>query len=149
MQEFLSSARRWWSGARSYELRKAEERAHILEGYRIALDNIDEIVELIKTSESPDAARSGLMERFGLSEMQAQAILDMRLARLTGLERQKIEDEYRELIEKHRRTEGHPRQPRPGAADHPRGDRARSATPTPTSAAPTSSRTRARSTSRT
>jgi DNA gyrase subunit A len=83
-----------------YELRKAEERAHILEGYRIALDHIDEIVELIKTSESPETARTGLMERFGLSEVQAQAILDLRLARLTGLERQKIEDEYRELIEK-------------------------------------------------
>ena len=83
-----------------YELRKAEERAHILEGYRIALDHIDEIVELIKASESPDAAKQGLMSRFGLSEVQAQAILDMRLARLTGLERQKIEDEYRELIEK-------------------------------------------------
>jgi DNA gyrase subunit A len=83
-----------------YELRKAEERAHILEGYRIALDNIDEIVELIKTSESVDVARTGLMERFGLSEVQAQAILDLRLARLTGLERQKIEDEYRQLIER-------------------------------------------------
>jgi DNA gyrase subunit A len=82
-----------------YDLRKAEERAHILEGYRIALDNIDEIVELIKTSESPDVAREGLMSRFGLSEKQAQAILDMRLARLTGLERQKIEDEYNDLIQ--------------------------------------------------
>jgi len=82
-----------------FELRKAEERAHILEGYRIALDHIDQIVELIKTSESPDVARTGLMENFGLSEKQAQAILDLRLARLTGLERQKIEDEYRKLIE--------------------------------------------------
>jgi len=83
-----------------FELRKAEERAHILEGYRIALDNIDEIVELIKKSASPEAARGQLMERFGLSEIQAQAILDLRLARLTGLERQKIEDEYRQLIER-------------------------------------------------
>jgi len=82
-----------------YDLNKAEERAHILEGYRIALDNIDEIVELIKTSDSPDAARSGLIERFALSEKQAQAILDLRLARLTGLERQKIEDEYNDLIQ--------------------------------------------------
>ena len=82
----------------AFDLRKAEERAHILEGYRIALDNIDQIVELIKTSASPEAARNGLMERFALSEKQAQAILDMRLARLTGLERQKIEDEYNELI---------------------------------------------------
>ena len=83
-----------------YELRKAEERAHILEGYRIALDHIDEIVELIKTSASPEDAKQGLMAKFGLSEIQSQAILDMRLARLTGLERQKIEDEYRELIER-------------------------------------------------
>ncbi|HOX26833.1 MAG TPA: DNA gyrase subunit A [Candidatus Krumholzibacteria bacterium] len=83
-----------------FELRKAEERAHILEGYRIALDHIDAIVELIRASESPDVAKLGLMERFRLSDLQAQAILDMRLARLTGLERQKIEDEYRELIEK-------------------------------------------------
>jgi DNA gyrase subunit A len=84
----------------SYDLRKAEERAHILEGYRIALDHIDEIVELIKTSDSVETARLGLMERFALSELQAQAILDLRLARLTGLERQKIEDEYRDLIER-------------------------------------------------
>ncbi len=83
-----------------YELRKAEERAHLLEGYRIALDHIDEIVELIKTSDSPETAKTALMSRFSLSEVQSQAILDMRLARLTGLERKKIEDEYRELIEK-------------------------------------------------
>jgi len=83
-----------------YELRKAEERAHILEGYRIALDHIDAIVEVIKQSESPESAKTALVSGFGLSEVQAQAILDMRLARLTGLERQKIEDEYRELIEK-------------------------------------------------
>ena len=82
-----------------YDLRKAEERAHILEGYRIALDNIDEIVELIKASASPDVARTGLIERFSLSEIQAQAILDLKLARLTGLERQKIEDEYADLIQ--------------------------------------------------
>ncbi len=83
-----------------YELRKAEERAHLLEGYRIALDNIDEIVEIIKKSASPDVAQTALMERFGLSEIQSKAILEMRLARLTGLERQKIEDEYAELITK-------------------------------------------------
>lgn len=80
-----------------YELRKAEERAHILEGLRIAIDNIDEIVELIKTSSSPDNARERLIERFGLSEIQAKAILEMRLQRLTGLERDKIENEYREV----------------------------------------------------
>ena len=82
-----------------FELRKAEERAHILEGLKIALDNIDAVIDLIKKSESPDHARTGLMERFGLSERQAQAILDMRLQRLTGLERQKIENEYLGLIE--------------------------------------------------
>ncbi len=81
-----------------YDLRKAEERAHILEGFRIALDHIDEIVALIKASDTPDTARTGLMEQFGLSERQAQAILDMRLQRLTGLERQKIEDEYQALL---------------------------------------------------
>ncbi len=81
-----------------FELKKAEARAHILEGYRIALDNIDEIVELIKKSASVDVARQGLIERFSLSEIQAQAILDLKLARLTGLERQKIEDEYKALM---------------------------------------------------
>ena len=81
-----------------YDLRKAEDRAHILEGLRIALDNIDEVIALIRSSSDTDTARTGLMERFGLSERQAQAILDMRLQRLTGLERQKIEDEYRELL---------------------------------------------------
>ncbi|UCG53226.1 MAG: DNA gyrase subunit A [Candidatus Latescibacterota bacterium] len=83
-----------------YDLRKAEERAHILEGFRIALDHIDEIVALIKASDTPDIARAGLMEQFGLSEKQAQAILDMRLQRLTGLERRKIEEEYQELLKK-------------------------------------------------
>ncbi len=100
MQEFLNFREEVVVRRTRYELRKAEERAHILEGYRIALDNIDEIVELIKTSESPETAKIGLMERFGLSEIQAQAILDLRLARLTGLERQKIEDEYAELIQR-------------------------------------------------
>ncbi len=100
MQYFLEFREEVVTRRTKYELRKAEERAHILEGYRIALDNIDAIVELIKTSESPDAAKVALCERFGLSEVQAQAILDMRLARLTGLERKKIEDEYRELIER-------------------------------------------------
>ncbi len=100
MQHFLDFREEVIVRRTRYDLRKAEERAHILEGYRIALDHIDEIVALIRGSESPEAARSALMSRFGLSELQAQAILDMRLARLTGLERQKIEDEYRELIEK-------------------------------------------------
>jgi len=77
-----------------YELDKAEKRAHILEGLKIALDNIDEIIALIKKSRNPETAKSSLMKRFKLSEIQAQAILDMRLQRLTGLERKKIEEEY-------------------------------------------------------
>ena len=82
-----------------YELRKAEERLHILEGFKIALDNLDEVVELIKASESPAAAREGLVRTFSLSERQAQAILEMRLQRLTALERDKILEERRELLE--------------------------------------------------
>ncbi|OZU89477.1 DNA gyrase subunit A [Virgibacillus indicus] len=81
----------------AFELRKAEARAHILEGLRIALDHLDEVISLIRNSKTTDIARDGLMERFKLSEKQAQAILDMRLQRLTGLEREKIENEYNEL----------------------------------------------------
>ncbi|AJD89326.1 DNA gyrase subunit A [Jeotgalibacillus malaysiensis] len=81
-----------------FELRKAEARAHILEGLRIALDHIDEIIALIRGSETTDIAREGLMTQFSLSEKQAQAILDMRLQRLTGLERDKIEEEYQGLV---------------------------------------------------
>ncbi|MBT9155134.1 MAG: DNA gyrase subunit A [Firmicutes bacterium] len=81
-----------------FELSKAEERAHILEGLRIALDNIDAIIALIRASRTDDEAKQGLMQRFSFSEKQAQAILDMRLRRLTGLERDKVEDEYREVI---------------------------------------------------
>ncbi|HKP94645.1 MAG TPA: DNA gyrase subunit A [Fibrobacteria bacterium] len=80
-----------------FELAKAEERAHILEGLRIALDHIDEIIKLIRASEDGAAAKAGLTARFGLSERQADAILEMRLQRLTGLERDKIEAEYKEL----------------------------------------------------
>lgn len=80
-----------------FELRKAEDRAHILEGLRIALDHIDEIISIIRSSRSGDEAKPVLMERFNLSERQAQAILDMRLVRLSGLEREKIENEYQEL----------------------------------------------------
>ncbi|MFP6156001.1 DNA topoisomerase (ATP-hydrolyzing) subunit A [Helicobacter pylori] len=82
-----------------FELEKAKARAHILEGYLIALDNIDEIVRLIKTSPSPEAAKNALMERFSLSEIQSKAILEMRLQRLTGLERDKIKEEYQNLLE--------------------------------------------------
>ncbi|MBC8931692.1 DNA gyrase subunit A, partial [Escherichia coli] len=76
-----------------FELRKAEARAHILEGLRIALDNIDAIIKLIRGSKTSDVAKEGLMTQFNLSDKQAQAILDMRLQRLTGLEREKIEEE--------------------------------------------------------
>jgi len=80
-------------------LKNAEERLHILEGYKIALDNIDEVIEIIKRSESTPAASAALMERFALSEIQTKAILEMRLARLTGLERDKIEQEYQQIVQ--------------------------------------------------
>ncbi|MEZ4740165.1 MAG: DNA gyrase subunit A, partial [Flavobacteriales bacterium] len=81
-----------------FELRKAEERAHILEGLLIALDHLDAVISLIRASQTPDIAREGLIKEFGLSEIQARAILDMRLQRLTGLERDKIRDEHAELM---------------------------------------------------
>jgi DNA gyrase subunit A len=81
-----------------FDLRKAEERAHILEGLLIALDHLDAVIALIRASQTPDEAREGLMTQFGLSELQARAILDMRLQRLTGLERDKIRDEHAELM---------------------------------------------------
>ncbi len=80
-----------------YDLRKAEERAHLLEGYRIALDHIDEVIEIVRGSHTTDEAKTTLSARFGLSEIQSQAIVDLRLRTLVGLERQKIEDEYNEL----------------------------------------------------
>ncbi len=82
-----------------FDLKKAEERTHILEGLKIALDNIDEVVKLIRSSKSDQDAKEGLMSRFGLDDIQSQAILDMRLRRLTGLEREKIEEELEQLIE--------------------------------------------------
>ncbi len=82
-----------------FDLAEAEKRAHILEGLKIALDHIDEIVALIRAAADAEAARTGLMSRFGLSEIQANAILEMRLSRLTGLERKKIDDEYLEVIQ--------------------------------------------------
>lgn len=81
-----------------YELTEAEKRAHILEGYLIALDNLDEVINLIRASRDPEIAKAGLMEKFGLSEIQAKAILEMRLQRLTGLEREKIQKEYDEIM---------------------------------------------------
>jgi DNA gyrase subunit A len=82
-----------------FELRKAEARAHILEGLKVALDNLDAVISLIRSSRTTDIAREGLMTQFELSEKQAQAILDMRLQRLTGLEREKIEEEYQSLVQ--------------------------------------------------
>ena len=83
----------------TYLLRKARERAHILEGLKIAIDNLDEVVALIRASKTPAEAREGLMERFGLTKIQAQAILDMKLQRLTGLELEKIIEEYKKVLE--------------------------------------------------
>ncbi|MBM6968493.1 MAG: DNA gyrase subunit A [Pseudoramibacter alactolyticus] len=83
-----------------FDLKKAEARAHILEGYRIALDNIDEVIQIIRESRDAKIAKTHLMDRFALTDIQAQAILDMRLQRLTGLEREKIEAEYAELMQK-------------------------------------------------
>jgi DNA gyrase subunit A len=81
-----------------YELREAEKRAHVLEGYLIALDHLDEVISLIRSSRDPETARNGLMEKFQLSEIQARAILDMRLQRLTGMERDKIQEEFKEIM---------------------------------------------------
>ena len=82
-----------------YELNKAEERAHILKGLLIALDNIDEVIRIIRGSRSTQIAKEGLMEHFALDDVQAQAIVDMRLRTLTGLEREKLEAEYQNLME--------------------------------------------------
>jgi DNA gyrase subunit A len=81
-----------------YELKQAEERAHVLEGLLIALDNLDEVIQLIRGSQTPEIAKNGLMEKFELSEIQAKAILDMRLQKLTGLERGKVKEEHAELM---------------------------------------------------
>lgn len=83
-----------------YDLRKAKERAHIVEGLRIALNNLDEVIRTIRQSKDVPTAKTALMTKFGLSELQAQAILDMRLQKLTGLERDKLEQEYKDLVEK-------------------------------------------------
>jgi DNA gyrase subunit A len=98
MQHFINHRMDVLVKRTKYELDAAERRAHILEGYVIALDNIDEVIDTIKKSRDTDTAKNNLMRRFKLSEIQAKAILDMRLQRLTGLERKKIEDEYKEVI---------------------------------------------------
>jgi DNA gyrase subunit A len=93
MRHFLRFRREILLRRTRFDLKKTEERAHILEGYRIALDKIDAVIKLIRASKTPDIAREGMMGKFSLSRIQAQAILDMRLQRLTGLEREKIEAE--------------------------------------------------------
>ena len=95
--EYLNHQREVVTRRTRFELHKAEERAHLLEGYRIALDHIDEIIAIIRAADNDQHAKSQLMERFGFTERQAVAILDMQLRRLTGLEREKIEQEYNEL----------------------------------------------------
>ncbi|HUV35732.1 MAG TPA: DNA gyrase subunit A [Patescibacteria group bacterium] len=100
MTAFLAHREEVITRRTQYDLTRAEERAHILEGYKIALDNIDAIVQLIKKCATPQEAKDGLVKKFSLTEIQAQAILDLRLQRLTGLERKKIEDEYLDLIKK-------------------------------------------------
>ncbi len=98
LQEYINHRHEIITRRTKFELKEAENRAHILEGLKIAIDNIDEIIELIKKSKDPESAKEKLIKQFKLSEIQAKSILEMRLQRLTGLERQKIEDEYRELI---------------------------------------------------
>jgi DNA gyrase subunit A len=98
LQQFLEHRREVIIRRTRYDLQKSEARAHILEGLRIALDNIDEVVALIRASKTPQEAKEKLLERFGLSELQAQAILDMRLQRLTNLEHEKLLEEYREIL---------------------------------------------------
>ncbi|KAF4515976.1 hypothetical protein B566_EDAN000213 [Ephemera danica] len=98
LSHFLDHRREVIVRRTAFELRKAEERAHILEGLKIALDHLDAVIALIRRAQSPDEARAGLMSQFGLSEIQASAILEMRLQRLTQLERQKLIEEYKEVL---------------------------------------------------
>jgi DNA gyrase subunit A len=100
IRHYLDYQRQVVTRRTKYELRKALERAHVLEGYVIALDNLDAVITLIRASSDADEARAGLMEQFELSEIQAQAILDLRLQRLTALERKRIQEEYADLQER-------------------------------------------------
>ncbi|HEX3242682.1 MAG TPA: DNA gyrase subunit A [Solirubrobacterales bacterium] len=100
VEHYVAHQREVLTRRTQYELRRAEARAHILEGLLIALDNLDAVIELIRSSSDTDAARSGLIEKFELTELQAQAILDMRLARLTALESDKVRDEHKDLMER-------------------------------------------------
>jgi DNA gyrase subunit A len=98
LKSFLDHRKEVVTRRTAYDLRKAEERLHILEGYRIALDNLDAVITLIRSAQDPKVAKEGLISNFALSEVQAQAILDLRLQRLTGLERDKIMEEHRETV---------------------------------------------------
>jgi len=98
LHHFLDHRREVVVRRTAYELRKAEERAHVLEGLKIALDHLDAVIALIRGSQSPDEARAGLMRQFGLTDIQANAILDMRLQRLTQLERTKLVEEYQDVL---------------------------------------------------
>ena len=100
LEHFLEHRREVVVRRIAYELREAEERAHILEGLKVALDNLDAVIALIRRAASPDVARSGLMQQFQLTEIQTKAILDMRLQRLTQLERDKLVEEYQEILKK-------------------------------------------------
>ena len=99
LKAFLDHRKEVVTRRTAYDLRKAEERLHILEGFRIALDNLDAVISLVRNSQDPKDAKEGLMSNFALSEIQAQAILDLRLQRLTGLERGKILEEHRETVQ--------------------------------------------------
>lgn len=98
MQHYLEHQESVVRRRTEFELKKAQNRAHIVAGLRIALDHIDEIINIIRNSQTSEVAKNELMNNYGLSDRQAQAILDMRLVRLTGLEREKIEDEYQKLM---------------------------------------------------
>ena len=132
-----------------HQLARAEARAHILEGLLIALGKLDAVIKLIRASADPDVARDGLIEKFKLSRAQAQAILDMRLQRLTALEADKIKEEHAELIKLIKRAARDPRRREEGARPGQDASSTRSSSATATSGAPRSAPPRASSTSRT
>src|SRR5699024_1151067 len=98
LQEYVDHRKEVITRRTEFELDRARRRAHILEGLKIALDNIDEVINTIRRSQTTETAKKNLMKGFKLSDVQAQAILDMRLARLAALERRKVEEEYREVL---------------------------------------------------
>ena len=100
LDEYLKHQKDVVTRRTKFELNKAEERAHIIEGLLIALDNIDEVIQIVRSSRTTADAKAKLSERFGLSDAQAQAIVDMRIRQLTGLAREDLENEYKELMEK-------------------------------------------------